>query len=122
MNGEKDIKSTIDSIFESLEKFVKSKTVVGEQIEIGDIKIIPLIDITYGLGSIYADQKSDDSKQGNLGHAGSGGRISTSAVLVIKGDSIEVLPVKKSASFEKLVDMIPETVEKIQKSEADKEE
>jgi uncharacterized spore protein YtfJ len=46
MNGEQDIKSTIDNIFESLEKFVKSKTVVGDQIEIGDIKIIPLIDIT----------------------------------------------------------------------------
>ncbi len=117
MNGEKDIKTTIDNIFESLEKFVKSKTVVGEQIEIGDIKIIPLIDITYGLGSTYANGKGNETKEGNLGSAGSGGRMSTSAVIVIKGDEVEVLPVKKSANFEKLIDMIPEAVDKIQKKE-----
>jgi uncharacterized spore protein YtfJ len=122
MNGEQDIKSTIDNIFESLEKFVKSKTVVGDQIEIGDIKIIPLIDITYGLGSTYAKGKGDETKEGDLGSAGSGGKMSTSAIIVIKGDNVEVLPVKKSASFEKLVDMIPEAVDKIQKKEKDKEE
>jgi uncharacterized spore protein YtfJ len=48
--------------------------------------------------------------------------MSTSAIIVIKGDNVEVLPVKKSASFEKLVDMIPEAVDKIQKKEKDKEE
>jgi len=117
MNSENDIKSTIDNIFGSLEKFIQSKTVVGEPIEIGDIKMIPLIDITFGLGSSFANGKDQESKQGNLGSAGSGGKISTSAVLIIRGDTVDLLPVKKSANLEKLIEMIPDTVDKFKKEE-----
>ena len=115
MNSESDIKNTIDNIFGSLEKFIHSKTVVGEPIEIGDIKMIPLIDITFGLGSSFAKGKGQESIEGDLGSAGSGGKISTSAVIIIKGDKVELLPVKKSANLEKLIEMIPDTVDKLKK-------
>jgi len=68
-------------------------------------------------GSSFANGKDQESKQGNLGSAGSGGKISTSAVLIIRGDTVDLLPVKKSANLEKLIEMIPDTVDKFKKEE-----
>ena len=42
-----------ETMFNKLDNFVSSKTVVGEPINMNGITIIPLIDVSFGMGSCY---------------------------------------------------------------------
>lgn len=106
-----NIGENINQIFEKLESFLKTETVVGEPIQIGEITLVPFIDISFGMaGGAGTEQKGS---QGTGGGAGSGGRISPTAVLVIKGGQVELMPIKNYGYLEKLIDMVPDIVEKV---------
>ncbi|EPR13939.1 GerW family sporulation protein [Ruminiclostridium papyrosolvens] len=98
-------------IFDKLENFLKTKTVVGEPIKIGDVTLVPFINMSFGLG-IGGGTGNDEKGMG--GEGGTGAKISPTAVLVISGDKVELLPIKKSGGLDKLLDMVPGIVEKIQ--------
>ena len=107
-----NISENINNIFDKLESFLKTKTVVGEAMQIGDVTIVPFIDISFGLGTGGGSGVEEKGNQGTGGGAGSGGKISPTAVLVIKGDKVELLPIKKSGGLDKLIDMVPDIVAK----------
>lgn len=113
MSDNFSISENINNLFEKLESFVKTNTVVGEPMNVGDTTIIPFIDICFGLGSGGGDGTDDKGSKGTGGGAGSGAKISPSAILVIKGDRIEILPIKKAGNLEKLIDMVPDLVKKV---------
>lgn len=46
-----NISENMNHIFDKLESFLKTKTVVGEAMQIGDVTIVPFIDISFGLGT-----------------------------------------------------------------------
>lgn len=112
-------KENIDAIFEKLENFLKSKTVIGEPIKVGETTIIPFIDITFGLGTGGGGGKDEKGNDGTGSGAGAGAKISATAVLVIKGDQVELLPIKKAGGLEKLLDMVPEIVNKVKEQKDD---
>ena len=41
----------VGSMMKGMEGFLSSKTVVGEPTQIGDTTIIPLVDVTFGVGA-----------------------------------------------------------------------
>lgn len=113
MSNDFNIGENISVIFEKLENFLKTKTVVGEPLTIGDTTIVPFIDISFGLGTGGGGGSDEKKGQGTGGGAGSGAKISPTAVLVIKGDTYELLPFKKAGGLERLIDMVPEIVDKV---------
>lgn len=108
-----NVNENINVLFERLEKFLTSKTVVGEPIQIGETTLIPFITTSFGLGSGGGDGKDPKGANGVGGGSGIGARITPTAVLVVKGDKTELIPIKKAANFEKLIEMVPELVNKI---------
>ncbi len=74
-----NFQNTVESLFKGMENFVSTKTVVGEAVTVGDTIIIPLVDVTFG---VAASAKSEEKKDN--GGGGMGGKISPSAVLVIR--------------------------------------
>lgn len=112
MSDSFNISDNINNIFDKLESFLKTKTVVGEPMQIGDVTIVPFIDISFGLGTGGGSGVEEKGNQGSGGGAGSGGKISPTAILVIKGDKIELLPIKKAGGLDKLIDMVPDIVAK----------
>ncbi|HPD00161.1 MAG TPA: spore germination protein GerW family protein [Acetivibrio sp.] len=108
-----DVNENVSVLFEKLEKFLTSKTVIGEPIKVGEATLIPFITTSFGLGSGGGDGYDAKGAHGIGGGSGIGARISPTAVLVIRGDDIEMIPIKKSAGFEKLVEMVPEIVSKV---------
>ncbi len=112
MSDNFNISDNINNIFDKLESFLKTKTVVGEPMQIGDVTIVPFIDISFGLGTGGGSGVEEKGNQGSGGGAGSGGKISPTAILVIKGDKIELLPIKKAGGLDKLIDMVPDIVAK----------
>jgi len=115
-----DVNENVGVLFEKLEKFLTSKTVIGEAIKVGEATLIPFITTSFGLGSGGGDGRDPKGAAGIGGGSGIGARISPTAVLVIKGEQIEMIPIKKNAGFEKLVEMVPEIVSKVNCKKNDK--
>jgi len=104
-------KESIDQLFEKFENFIKNKTVIGEPFQIGDITLIPTLSISFGLGS-GSEEKTSSKKSFGDG-AGMGGRVMPIAMIVIKNGEISVLPIKRNTGLDKLIDMVPDLMDKI---------
>ena len=102
-----NFETTVSSLFQGMDHFISSKTVVGDAITVGDTSILPLVDVSFGVG---AGASSSDSK--NNGAGGLGGRISPSAVLVIKDGNIRLVNVKNQDAVTKILDMVPDVINK----------
>ncbi|MDT3698624.1 MAG: spore germination protein GerW family protein [Thermincola sp.] len=111
-----DLKQNLDAIFSHLENMFKAKTVIGEPIEIGEITLVPVVNVTFGIGTAGGEGK-DTGEQGAGGiGAGTGARLIPAAVIVIKGDQVSMLPVSGKSSLENIVEMVPEVVAKLKKA------
>lgn len=99
--------STVASLFQGMDHFISSKTVVGDAITVGDTIILPLVDVSFGVG---AGASSSDAKNGGAG--GLGGKITPSAVLVIKDGSIRLVNIKNQDAVTKVLDMVPDIVDR----------
>ncbi len=119
MSFDMNLDQNVSLLFERLENFLKSKTVVGESIKIGDTTIIPFITVSFGLGAGGGDGKDQKGANGFGGGSGIGARVAPTAVLVIKGDDIQVLPIKRNGGLDKLIEMVPDIVDKIKCDKAD---
>ena len=100
-----NFQTTVESLFKGMENFITTKTVVGEAIHIGDTIILPLIDVAFGVG---ASAKQEDRK--NHGGGGMGGKMSPSAILVIKDGTTKLVNVKNQDGVTKILDMVPDLV------------
>ena len=108
--------NTVESLFKGMDSFITTKTVVGDAIHIGDTIILPLVDVSFG---VAAGAFSQEKK--NNGAGGMGGKIQPSAVLVIKDGNSRLVNVKNQDGITKLLDMVPEFVEKFKKKDDSEE-
>ena len=51
MSGENNFKETVSSLFKGMDAFISAKTVVGDAIHVGDTIILPLVDVSFGVGA-----------------------------------------------------------------------
>lgn len=105
MASENNFQSTVESLFKGMDSFITTKTVVGEAITVGDTIILPLVDVSFGVG---AGAFSGENK--NNGGGGIGGKISPSAVLVISNGVTKLVNVKNQDGLTKILDMVPDFV------------
>ena len=112
------IKNNLEQIFESFKEMIKVETVVGQAVHIGDAILIPFVDVTFGFGSGGVNGKTENGRSS----AGSGGgaKMEPAAILVIKGDRVEMFSIKKdgyqASAFEKLIAMAPEIIDKMKRT------
>ena len=95
-----------------MEGVLSTKTVVGEPTVIGDTTIIPLVDVSFG---VAAGAGANNTKNSNSGMGGMGGKMSPSAILVIHDGNTRLINVKDTDVLTKVLDMLPEVVNKITK-------
>ena len=105
--AEDKLNATIESLFKGMDSVVSSKTVVGEAITIGETIILPLVDVSFGIGAgAYLDNKK------NNGGGGMGGKISPSAVLVISKGSTKLVNIKNQDAITKILDLVPDLMDR----------
>ena len=51
MANENNFKETVNSLFKGMDNFISAKTVVGDAIHVGDTIILPLVDVSFGVGA-----------------------------------------------------------------------
>ncbi|MEY8390760.1 GerW family sporulation protein [Lachnospiraceae bacterium 45-W7] len=108
--------TTVQSLFKGMDSFITTKTVVGEAVHIGDTIILPLIEVSFGVGAGAFCQDKKNNAAGGLG-----GKISPSAVLVIQNGCTKLVNVKNQDSITKILDMVPDLVNKFTSKKTEKE-
>ena len=77
-------KKTSEELVEAMEHFITTKSVVGEPIQVGDTILLPLADVSFGMGiGMFS--------KGENGTGGVGGKITPNAVLVLKKGSSKIV-------------------------------
>lgn len=117
-----ELKENLDTLFERLEKFFRTDTVIGNPITVGEVILVPIIDVSFGLGTGGGTGKDGKGNDGNGSGAGVGAKIAPNSILVIKGGEVSAIPLKDKGSLEKILDMVPEIVNKFKDKMEEKEE
>lgn len=106
--AENNFSGVIDSLMKGMNTVLSTKTVVGTVTKIDDTIILPLVDVSFGVG---AGASAGDKKNG--GGGGFSGKMTPSAVLVIKNGNTKLVNIKNQDAMTKVLDLIPDIVDKI---------
>ncbi len=103
-----NIEGTLSTMFNGMDGFISTKSVVGEPIYAGDSIIIPLLDVNFGMAA-----GAFNKQEGNKAAGGIGAKLSPSAVLVISNGQTRLVNIKNQDAVTKAMDMAPEIVDKV---------
>lgn len=116
MAGENNnFKATVESLFQGMDGVISSKTVVGEAIHINGTIILPLVDVSFGIG---AGSFSGEKKERGMG--GIGGKMSPSAVIVIQDGRTKLVNIKNQDTITKILDLVPDVVDRFTSEKEEK--
>ena len=125
---EHPIEGLMVTAMNSIRDMVDVNTIIGEAIEgPGNIMIIPISKVGFGFaagGSEFNGEtldeytKKDEEEQVQYrlpfgGGSGAGVSINPVAFLVINGENVKLLPVSHSSAIDKLLDYVPDLIEKV---------
>jgi uncharacterized spore protein YtfJ len=107
-----NINDNMDSLFNKLQSFISTKTVVGEPITVGTTTLVPFVDVSVGMGIGTTEKKGD--KSSDAGAGGFGAKIKPTAVLVVGEHGVQMVSVENQSGLSRLVDMVPGIVSKVE--------
>lgn len=108
-NKENEFQGVVESLLKGMDTVLSTKTVVGEATTVGDTIILPLVDVAFGVG---AGAGNNNQKGSASGAGGLGGKMTPSAVLVIRNGSVKLVNIKNQDTVTKILDMLPDLVDK----------
>ena len=100
-----EVGNNLDILFNKMENFISSKTVVGDAEKVGEVTLIPLVDVNVGVAA-GAGEKGQ-------GGGGLGAKIMPSAVIAIYNGNVQLINIKNQDAISKLIDMAPGIVSKL---------
>ena len=113
--SENNIKGIMDTTMDKLRAMVDAETITGSPIVVGDVTLIPVSRVSFGLatgGSDFPTKHSDKQLFG--GGGGAGVTIVPVAFIAISDGNVKMLPVYNDlTSVEKAITMAPELIEKV---------
>lgn len=101
-----------EAIINRVTETISTKTVIGDVIEIDGLKLIPIVNVSFGFGGGTGDSKSSNAPGSGSG-AGGGARMKVAGVLVVKDGDIKFVQTGKGGALDKLIDAIPDWVDRV---------
>lgn len=114
-----NVNETVQELLKGLEGFVTTKSVVGEAIKMDDgTVLLPLVDVAFGIGAgaFGKDAKKEEGKKNvtrDRVAGGLGGKMTPSAILVIKDGNTRLISVKDTDTLTRVFDMAPEVINRV---------
>lgn len=105
----------VDTLFSDLQNLTKTDTVLGTPMTVENKTLVPLMSVTLGYGSTGMGAKKQMGGSLNTssdGH-GLGAKISTSGVLVIDKDSVQLLSTSENSAMNQMMSKIPQALSSI---------
>ena len=119
MESKHPINELMATTMQKIREMVDANTIIGAPIKAEGVTLIPVSRLSFGFGSGGVDFATKNQKpDGDNGFGGGGGagvKIVPVAFLVIKGETVKMLPVAPPAnsSVDRVVEMVPELVDKV---------
>ena len=120
MENKHPIGDLMTTTMQKIREMVDVNTIVGEPIRTPEgITIIPVSKLSFGFASGGSDftTKNQPADKNNCfgGGSGAGVNITPIAFLIIKGDTVKLLPVAAPAgtTADRIIEMVPELVDKV---------
>lgn len=119
MEKKHPVNDLMAATIEKIKEAVDANTIVGEPILAGEILLIPVSKISFGFGTGGSEFTGKGAQTPAVNPFGGGGgagvKITPVCFLSVHGSSVRVLPVDATAetSLDRLVDLIPDIVNKI---------
>ncbi len=125
---EHQVEGLMDTVMNSLKEMIDVNTIVGEPIQsINNTLIIPISKLGFGFAAggsefssetvdEYVKKEKDEEIQYRLpfgGGSGAGVSINPIAFLIVQNETVKLLPIEHSGSLDKLLDYIPDIIEKL---------
>jgi len=105
---------------QKIREMVDANTIVGDPIPAGDgVTLIPVSRLSFGFASggsdFTAKNQKPDATNAFGGGSGAGVTITPVAFLIVKGDSVKLLPVSLPAgsTIDRVVELVPDLVDKV---------
>ena len=119
MEGKKHpIGELMDTTMAKIREMVDVNTIIGQPIQAEGMTLIPISKLSFGFasgGSDFATKHQRVEADNSFGGgSGAGVKISPVAFLIVKGDTVKLLPVEPPHNtVDRVVDMVPEVVDKV---------
>lgn len=113
--SEQKISDIMETTMEKIKTMVDANTIIGDRIVVDDVTIIPVSKLSFGFASGASDfaGKNNGSKV-FAGGGGAGASVQPVGFLVVKDGNVNMLPITHfQTTTSKMIDMLPETFEKI---------
>ncbi len=107
-NGNAGFKNTVKSLCDGMDSFISAKTVLGDPVTIGDTTVIPLVDVSFGVGAGAFGKNANNNSGGAMR-----GKMTPSAVLVVKDGIARVVNVKDQDMLAKAMSVAPDVVDRV---------
>ena len=118
-NKQHPIGDLMSTTMQKIREMVDVNTIVGKPIEAGDVTIIPVSKVSFGFASGGSDftTKNQKPEANNSfgGGSGAGVNIMPIAFLIVKGDTVRMLPIAPppGTTVDRVVEMVPEVIDKV---------
>ena len=119
MEKQHPIGDLMTTTMQKLREIADVNTIVGKPIVAGEITIIPISKLTVGFASGGSDftsknQKPEDDNSFG-GGSGAGMNLSPVAFLIVKGDSVRLMPVATppGTAVDRVVEMVTDVIDKV---------
>ena len=112
--ADNNFSTVVESLLKGLDGFATAKTVVGDAVQIKDTIILPLVDISFGVG---AGAALNEERKKNSGGGGMAAKMSPSAVLVIQNGMTRLVNIKNQDTVTKILDTAPDLIDRFKKKD-----
>lgn len=112
--SERNIKEIMDTTMEKLRGMVDADTIIGTPLTVGDITLVPVSKVSFGLATGGSDLPS--KTQSNLfgGGGGAGVSINPVAFIAINKNDIRMLPIYNDPTLaDRALNMAPDLIDKV---------
>lgn len=114
----KNLPNMLESTITKIREMLDANSVVGQPIVVDGVTIIPISNISVGLGgggSDYVSKHPNAQENPFGGGVGAGAKVTPVAFLIIKDGNTRMIPVPVPANttVDRVLEMVPDTLDKI---------
>ncbi len=116
-SNHQEVENLMKSTMENLRNMIDVNTVVGDTVKMNNGNcIIPISKVTFGFASGGSDfaLNNENYKDGDYpfgGGTGAGVSVKPVAFLIVRDESVRLLPVEQDTTYDRIVDTVPQVLE-----------
>lgn len=116
-SNHQEVENLMKSTMENLRNMIDINTVVGDTVKMNNGNcIIPISKVTFGFASGGSDfaLNNENYKDGDYpfgGGTGAGVSVKPVAFLIVRDESVRLLPVEQDTTYDRIVDTVPQVLE-----------